>query len=177
MRTLLSLFTSAALPLVAVLAVVATSISPASAQTAIAASTTTSVSTSSASITTTTPAKVLLKGVVSGAPESVSFSGQAQLVASVVTDPDFGSWPKVVLFIDLGGVTGMGSQTRTKYLIADQKVLTRVLAATDTVQATFPFYPSGGSPLSPRVGQASFTLSFDVNSLTLTGASGAISSP
>jgi hypothetical protein len=177
MRTRLTLLTYGALPLAVVIAGGVASIPLATAQSTIAASTTTATSTSSTTTTTTTSAKVLVKGVVSGAPESVSFSGQAQLSANVVTDPDFGTWPKVLLSIDLGGVTGTGSTTRTKYVIADQKTLTRTLAATDTVQATFPFYPSGGDPNSPRVGQATFSVSFDVNSLRLTGASGSIASP
>jgi hypothetical protein len=45
------------------------------------------------------------------------------------------------------------------------------------VQYTFPFYQSGTSPLAPSEGLASFNLSFDVNTLKLTGVSGSIGSP
>jgi hypothetical protein len=45
------------------------------------------------------------------------------------------------------------------------------------VRFTFPCVQSGGSAMSSRVGAASLNLSFDVNSLKLTGASGQIASP
>jgi hypothetical protein len=146
--------------------------SPASAQPA-------AMRTTSATTTTTaTAALVPVKGIVSGLPESVSFSGQAQLKANVVTDPDFGSPPTLVLSIDLSKVTGVGSSTGKKYVTSNQEILTRRLSAADTVQATFPFYLSGDSTMtSSRVGTASFNLSFNVNTLQLTGASGEIVSP
>jgi len=183
MRTL-SLFKPGALSLGAAIVASAVSVSPVNAQTTLTTSTTTltasstlATSTSSLTTTTATGATVLVKGIVSGAPESVVFAGLAQLSTDVVTDPDFGSPPIVVLSIDLGGVTGVGALTRTKYVIADEMVLQRTLAAADTVTATFPFHPSGSSALSPRLGSASFSLSFDVIGLKLTGASGAIASP
>jgi len=95
----------------------------------------------------------------------------------VVTDPDFGGTPTVVLSIDLSGLAGVGASTRKKYVTADGEVLNRRLTAADTVQYNFPFYESGASVLSVRVGSASFNLSFDVNTLQLTGASGSIGSP
>jgi hypothetical protein len=55
--------------------------------------------------------------------------------------------------------------------------MNRVLAAADTVQFTFPFSTSGGSAMSSRVGKASFNLSFNVNTMKLTGATGQIASP
>jgi len=146
-------------------------------QTTIMASTTTSTSTSSTSTTTTTPALVMVNGIVTGAPESVSFSGQANLSASVVTDPDFGSPPTVVLSINLSNITGVGSSTGKKYLISNEEVLTRRFTAADTVQMTFPFYPSTGNAMGSSIGLASFNLSFDSATLKLTGASGSIASP
>ena len=151
--------------------------SPAGAQTTVMASTTTFPSTSSSTSVTTTPALVSIKGTVSGPPENVSFSGQAKLSASVVTDPDFGTTPVVVLSIDLSGVTGVGSSSGKKYVISDGEIVRRRLAAADAVQLRFPFFPSGGGAMSARTGVASLSLGFDVNSLKLTGASGAIASP
>jgi hypothetical protein len=176
MKTRRSLFTRGALSLAAIVGA-AMAGSPASAQTSLTASTTSSTSTSSTTTTTATAASILVKGIVSGVPESVSFSGQAQLNASVVTDPDFGNPPVVVLSINLSGITGVGSSTGKKYVISNQEILTRRLTAADTVQMTFPFYPSGGSAMSSSIGMASFNLSFNVNTLKLTGASGAIASP
>lgn len=80
----------------------------AGAQTTISASTTSATSTSSTTTTTSTSALVTVKGAVIGAPENVNFSGQAQVKANVVTDPDFGAQPTVVLSIDMSNVTGVG---------------------------------------------------------------------
>jgi hypothetical protein len=178
MRTRLSLFKPSVLSLGAAIAASAVSVSPANAQTTtLTASTTLATSTSSLTTTTATGASVVIAGIVSGAPESVIFSGLAQLNANVVTDPDFGSPPIVVLSIDLGGVTGIGRISGRKYVIEDEMIVQRALAAADSVTATFPFHPSGSSAMSPRLGSASFSLSFDVIGLKLTGASGAIASP
>jgi len=143
----------------------------------LSASTTVATSTSSTTTTTSTSALVPVTGVVTGGAESVSFSGKAIVSANVVTDPDFGSTPTVVLSIDLSGLSGVGASTRKKYVTADGEVINRRLAAGDIVQYTFPFYESGASALSARVGSVSLNLSFDVNTLKLTGATGSIGSP
>ena len=145
--------------------------------TSLSASTTVATSTSSATTTTSTSAVVPVAGVVTGGPESVLFKGPAKLSASVVTDPDFGGTPTVVLSIDLSNVSGVGASTGAKYVTSDGEIVQRVLTAVDTVQYTFPFYQSGTSPLAPSLGQASFNLGFDVNTLKLIGAAGTIGSP
>ncbi len=150
---------------------------PASAQTTITSSAAVATSTSSTTTTTSTAALVPVAGTVSGGAESVSFSGKAKLSADVVTDPDFGGTPTVVLSIDLSGLSGVGAATRKKYVTADGAIVNRRLAAGDAVQYTFPFYESGASPSSARVGLVSFNLSFDVNTLKLTSASGSVGSP
>lgn len=180
------------LPLVSVPLSVALAISaalgwtaPAGAQTAtslststtLSASTTVATSTSSATTTTSTSAVVPVTGVVTGGAESVSFSGKAKVSADVVTDPDFGGTPVVVLSIDLSGLNGVGAATRKKYVTADGEIVQRGLTAVDTVQYTFPFYESGAGALSAREGSVSFNLSFDVNTLKLTSATGSIGSP
>jgi len=147
------------------------------AQTTISTSTTTATSTSSTTTTTSTSALVTVKGAVVGAPENVNFSGQAQVKANVVTDPDFGGQPTVVLTIDMSSVTGVGASTGKKYLVSGQETLNRRLNAADLVQVTFPFYPSGASPTSSRIGSASFSLGYNVSTMSLTGASGQIASP
>jgi len=148
-----------------------------SVSTTLSASTTVATSTSSATTTTSTSALVPVAGVVTGGAESVSFSGKAKVSADVVTDPDFGGTPTVVLSIDLSGLSGVGAATRKKYVTADGEVINRRLAAGDIVQYNFPFYESGASALSASVGTVSFNLSFDVNTLKLTGATGSIGSP
>ena len=154
---------------------------PAAAQTATATtlstSTTVATSTSSATTTTSTSALVPVTGVVTGGAESVSFSGKAKVNANVVTDPDFGGTPTIVLSIDLSGLSGVGASTKKKYVTADGDVINRRLAAGDIVQYNFPFYESGANVMSARVGSVSFNLSFDVNTLKLTGATGSVGSP
>lgn len=179
MKTRPSLFRSGVLSLgVAVVASMAAfSGSLANAQATIAASTTSSTSTSSTTTTTATSALVTIKGIVSGAPENVVFSGQAQLNANVVTDPDFNRPPTVVLSIDLSKVTGVGSSSGKKYVTSAQTVLNRGLNVADAIQLAFPFVQSGGSAMSSRVGVASFSLSYNVGTMKLTGATGQITSP
>jgi hypothetical protein len=173
-----SLFTPAALSVAIAIALSALPGSPANAQTTITATSTAATSTSSTTTSTSTTALVAITGIVSGSPESVSFSGQAKVSTKAVTDPDFGNPPSVVISIDLSGVTGVGSSTKKKYVISNQEILTRKLTAADTLQMTFPFYLSTSSALaSNSVGMASFNLSFDMVTMRLTGASGAIASP
>jgi len=116
-------------------------------------------------------------GIVTGTPESVKFSGLAKLSASVVTDPDFGGIPTVVLTIDLSGLKGVGASTGAAYATSDQAIVQRRLAAVDTVQYSFPFNRSGTSAMAPSLGSASFNLGFNVNTLKLIVATGTIGSP
>ena len=95
----------------------------------------------------------------------------------MVTDPDFGNPPTVVLSIDLSNVSGVGSSTGKTYVTSSRAILERRLTAADTVQVAFPFFPSGGSAMSARVGMASFNLSYNVNTGMLTGATAGIASP
>jgi hypothetical protein len=138
-----------------------------------AAATGAAVSTPATTVAVTTTATDLvvpIKGTVIGLPESVSFHGVAHLSANVVTDPDFGAVPTVVLSIDLGKINGIGSSTGTRYTTSTTETLNRRLSLLDTVQFTFPFFPSGTTATSPRVGMASFNLSFNVITMQLMGA-------
>jgi len=130
-----------------------------------------------ATTTTSTAVVVPITGTVSGLPESVSFAGVAQLSANVVTDPDFGAVPTVLLSVDLGKITGIGSSTGKRYTTSTQENLSRRLAVADTVQFNFPFSDSAGNALSPRVGKVSINLNFNVGTMKLTGATAAVASP
>jgi hypothetical protein len=113
---------------------------------------------------------VPVSGVVTGSPESVTFSGTATVGTRLAPDPDFGS-PSLVLSIDLTGITGVGASTRTKYVISGPEIVQRRLAPSYTVDLTFPFYKSGtNGTTDARSGAATF--SFTVNPGT-----GAIDSP
>jgi hypothetical protein len=122
-------------------------------------------------------ALVPIKGVVSGSPESVSFSGQAKVSNRLAPDPDFFK-PRFVVTIDLTAVAGVGSMTGAKYVISGPEFVQRHVAASHAVQITFPF-KSSTSPtaVTARTGVASFVLDFDVNTGAVTGASGNVSSP
>ena len=120
-------------------------------------------------------ALVPVKGIVSGQPESVTFSGQAKVSSRLAKDPDFGK-PRLVLTIDLSGVSGVGSSSHAKYVVSGPEMTQRPVSVSHTVEFTFPFTKSGSSEL-PQTGVASFALGFDVNSGAITSASGSVSSP
>lgn len=130
-----------------------------------------------ASAATSTVVLVPVYGAVFGLPESVSFSGQAQLDAKVVADPDLGAPPTVVLSINLSQVSGVGSLTGKKYVTSSQEILNRRLTADDLIQISFPFFPSGGGISSARIGIAFFNLSFNVSTGKLTWAKAEVISP
>jgi len=140
-------------------------------------STVASISTSSATTATRTIGLVPIAGTVIDAQESVTFHGMAQVSANVVTDPDFGGWPTAVISIDLSSLTGIGISTGNAYVGSGAAIVTRPLGAADTVQLTFPYFMRGDNAVSARVGMASFNLSFNVNTMKLTGATAHIDSP
>jgi hypothetical protein len=150
---------------------------PAGAQDATTSATMLSEPTTTSSLTTSSASGVSIKGIVSGQPESVSFSGQAQINSRLVRDPDFGK-PILLLTIDLSGVSGVGSSTRAKYVVLSPENVQRHLAASHQVQITFPFMSSkSNDSSSARTGVASFALNFDVNTGAVTSAAANVSSP
>jgi hypothetical protein len=136
----------------------------------LSAPTTSGLATSSASA-------VPISGIVSGQPETVSFSGQAQIASRLVQDPDFGR-PVLLLTVNLSTVSGVGSSTKAKYVIPSQELVQRHLAPSHQVEVTFPFMKSGSTDgSSARTGVASFSLSFDTNTGAVTSATGNVASP
>lgn len=117
-------------------------------------------------------------GTVDGLPESVSFSGLAQIKSRLVLDPDFGRPPAVVLSIDYHSVSGQGLSTGATYVTSDNNELIRPLVASDVIELTFPFYPNApGGILSARSGLASFSLKFDVRTGNITDGTVTITTP
>ena len=106
---------------------------------------------------------ILYAGTVNGPPESVFLAGLAQLTFVVVRDPDLGKPPAVRLDIDLSNVFGVGLSTGRTYVTSGGQSLIRPLVATDVVEITFPFFPtgSGGFALA-RQALASFTITYNV---------------
>src|SRR5712691_4579333 len=134
---------------------------------------------------TPTIALIPISGVVSGQPESVRFSGQAQVSSELVLDTSrFHLPPAVILTIDLSGVSGTGSSSEAKYTAGGNGTsVYRRLFSTDTVEITFPF--SRGTTMSVsstgmssvRSGVASFALSFDTNTGAITKGTATITAP
>jgi hypothetical protein len=121
-------------------------------------------------------ALVPVSGVVSGTPESVTFSGNAKIGTRLAPDPDFGS-PSLVVSIDLSGVSGMGSSTRTKYVISGPEIVQKRLAPSYLVDITFAFYKSGTmGTAGARSGAASFTFNVDGTTGAVSGVVASIAS-
>lgn len=107
--------------------------------------------------------------------ERVTFSGNAVVRARVTPDPDFRTPDIVVLFIDMSGVSGVGATSKKKYVTSNKTIVQRRLRPSDSVVLTFPFWQSGTSATgSGPTGTLSLTLTFDVNTKTLTAAAGSI---
>ena len=104
---------------------------------------------------------VSVSGIVSGTPESVSFSGTAKVGTRLAPDPDFGS-PNLVLSIDA---------------IGGPEIVQKRLAASHLVEITFPFYKNGtDGTTGARSGAASFTIDVDMATGAVTNATGNIGS-
>jgi len=126
-----------------------------------------------------------VSGIVTGQPESVKFSGQAQVSSELVLDTSkFNLPPAVILIVDLSGVSGIGSSTGAKYVAGGNGTnVYRRLVSADTVEITFPF--SRGTTMSvsstglssARSGVMSFALSFDLNTGAITNGTANIAAP
>lgn len=124
------------------------------------------------SIASSSTTTVAYSGTVQGKPEDVYLSGPVQISTVVVTDPDFGKPPKVIVSIDFTNVTGQGLKTGTRYVAGGNQVLTRPFANPDVVKVVFPFYARGtNGTAGARSAFATFTLNYDTATLTSSGAS------
>jgi hypothetical protein len=132
-----------------------------------------------------TVAFIPVSGIVSGQPESVKFSGQAQVSSELVLDTShFNKPPSVILIIDLSNVSGTGSSTGTRYTAGGNGTsVFRQLFSTDTVEITFPFSRgttmsvSSAGMSSVRSGVVTFALSFDTNTGAITNGTATIAAP
>lgn len=123
-------------------------------------------------------ASVRISGTVDGRPESVLFAGTAQIQSRLAVDPADSRRNKLLLQIDLSGVSGVGSSTRTSYVIESREVVTRALAQSDVVHITFPFHAVNTRAVSSsRTGAAAFSLTIDPATGAVTAARASISTP
>jgi hypothetical protein len=123
-------------------------------------------------------ATVPISGTVTGRPESVSFSGRVQIQSRLAVDPEDSRRSKLLLQIDLSGVSGVGASSAAAYVVDSRDIVTRGLVPSDVVRITFPFHPSSARAVSSaRTGVASFALDIDTASGAVTAARASISSP
>jgi len=127
-------------------------------------------------------ALIPVSGIVSGQPESVRFSGQAQVSSELVLDPSrFHHLPAVILTFDLSNVSGTGSSSDTRYTAgSDGTTVLRQLVSADTIEVTFPFSRgtmSMSGMSSVRTGVVSFALSFDLNTGAITRGTASVAAP
>ena len=115
---------------------------------------------------------VLYSGTVHGLPENVFLAGLVQINFVVVRDPDFGTPPSVRLDIDVSNVFGVGLSTGKVYVSSGgQNLIRPLVGATDVVEITFPFFPSGpGGEAQARTAVATFTVNYNVTNGTLLSA-------
>ena len=121
---------------------------------------------------------VPVAGTVQGGAEIVTLSGQARIMSTMVTDPDFGGPPSVVLSINLLNVFGVGQVTGAKYAATGEQRVLRLLRPSDRVDVTFPVSPIGARGIELiRPALLSFTLDFDAGNGQLRRARANISAP
>jgi hypothetical protein len=108
-----------------------------------------------------------------GLPESVTFSGDIVIHATVVTDPAVPTG--VTLFIDGKGVRGVGNETGTVYINSCEANLTRLFRPTDKITLTFAFFEDKpGAFLKSKTGVVTITLTYDEATRKLKAATGAV---
>ena len=105
--------------------------------------------------------------------ETVTFSGNVVINASVVTDPALPTG--VTLFVDCKGVQGTGAETGTVYINSCEANVTRLFRPTDKITLTFAFFEGKpGSFLKAKTGVLTLNLTYDEKTRTLTKAIGAV---
>jgi hypothetical protein len=131
--------------------------------------------------TTVSTFSVPVKGVLfpqdTGLKEAVTFKGSVSVTTTVVTDPTL---PRSVV-VQINGtktITATGDNTGASYSNECEAALTRLFAATDTINLTFSFFrdPNVVSNALTNAATAVLTLNltYDTTTTALTGATGSI---
>ena len=159
----------------AMLAVLFLVVAPTQAQEAAAEETTTAQALSVS--TTTSEATIKVSGSATalrtGLAETVNFSGNVVVNATVVTDPALPT--SVTLFVDGKGIRGVGNETGTVYVNSCEANLTRLFRPTDKITLTFAFFEDkSGSVLKSKTGVLIINLTYDEKTRKLTRATGAV---
>jgi len=125
-----------------------------------------------------TTVSVPIAGTVFGLPESVFFSGTAEITVRPAESDVPGTVPRVVVAIDLGDLVGKGLSTGDVYVTGGLIRLTRSLVKGDVIHATIPFFVRGSGPTAKgRTAVASFSFDYDITTGALTSARAAIAAP
>lgn len=121
---------------------------------------------------------VPLSGQAATRGEPVNLSGTARVRTTVVPDQDWRATPVVIVTIEFLKVAAVGVRGGGRFTVEQTLQKLRPLAATDTVDVSFPVVAQGSSRAAELatalVGQAVFTLSFDTRTGALTAASGSL---
>jgi hypothetical protein len=121
---------------------------------------------------------VPIGGTVFGLPESVFFSGTAQITVRPAESDVPGTVPRMVIAIDLGDLVGTGLATGNVYVTGGLINLTRRLVRGDVIRATIPFFVRGSGPTARgRTAVASFRFDFDITTGALTSANASLAAP
>jgi hypothetical protein len=121
---------------------------------------------------------VPIAGTVFGLPESVFFSGTAQITVRPAESDVPGTGPRMVVSIDLDEVVGRGLSTGNVYVTGGLIKLTRRLVRGDVIRATIPFFVRGSAPTARgRTAVASFSFDYDITTGALTSANAALAAP
>lgn len=108
-----------------------------------------------------------------GLPDTVTFSGNVVINATVVTDPALPT--SVTLFVDGKGLRGVGNETGTVYINSCEANVTRLFRPTDKITLTFAFFEEkSGSVLKSKTGVLTLNLTYDEKTRKLTRATGVV---
>jgi hypothetical protein len=118
---------------------------------------------------------VPIAGTAFGLPESVYFSGTAKLSVKPTSIRLPGAKRRLVVSIDLHGISGRGLSTGATYLATAEANLTRPFGPSDVVELTFPFAVAG-SPATAvgRTAVAIFNFTYDPSTGALTAATASV---
>ena len=108
------------------------------------------------------------------APEAIGASGSGSTTATVSIDPAGG--PTVVeLYADISKVVFTGAKSLQKYFTTGQVRATRVLAATDSYQATMPLWTTNAAGVTSYYTMtATFNMTFNTTTNVMTSISVAL---
>jgi hypothetical protein len=122
------------------------------------------------------PLVVPIAGTVNGATETIALSGFAEIGTVFVLDGLGTEPPRVIIRFRLVNVAGVGALTGTRYIVTGETTVLRLLAVSDVLTTTFPLYPDvPGGAAKATTALATFGLSFNAVSGTLSGATAALS--